>query len=1424
MSLPLLALVHQDEPQNTKTDHLCAVAHHLAALLARGHSVRRQDLNRLMEEAFSASDATGAWSMRDAYDALEAAQVLLLKSADGVTIDLASADAFSSLRRFELSLPTQTYRSEHQVEMQQFSTPISLAWLAAQAARIEPDDHVLEPSAGTGMLAVHAFRAGAALTLNERDTGRAALLGKLLDQPVTTYDAEFINDRIPADRHPTVVLINPPFSRSEGRGEDRFAGARHLHSALLRLAPGGRCVAIMPPNFAADGSAATAYAAVCEVAMPRMEVTILGSPYAKHGTTIAIRVLVFDKGWTGTTERHTARDIDAAAMILRAAPPRFEPPETPPPAVAILPLRARRPASAPLLGGVARRELTTPDRIAATNSIAPVTYKVLDQPLPPGDPVGIYSSWRLARIEIEGAAPHPDALVESVAMASVAPPIPRYRPHLQKSAFDALSDAQLETITHAGDAHSRNLAGLFAPNPAGDRLLDDAEGTAYRTGYFIADGTGVGKGREAAGCILDQWNRGNKRAIWISASDLIEDARRDWAALGGLSIDIQPIGAFPLGTAITMDSGIIFLTYAALRSSRHDSASRLQQLLAWTGTDFEGIILFDESHAMAHAAGTDTEFGKAHGSEQGLAGVRLQNALPRARVIYMSATGAAKPEHLSYATRLGLWGPGSAFSNRDAFMAAMEEGGIAAMEVICRDLKAMGLYTARALSFAGVEYDPLEHRLTPEQIAVYDAYADAWAIIHRHLKDVLAESGIVDRMSGKVQNARARGSALSAFEFAKQRFFSSLLVSMKMPTLIDAIERELGAGHAVLVQLASTGEAILDRRLSELSAEERANLEIEVSPRETVIDYLKNAFPTRQMRTFRASDGAMRAEPMFDGDGNPVRCQAALAARDTLIEQLCSLPSIPTALDALIWHFGADEVAEITGRTRRIILDADGRQKIDRRSPKANVAETRAFMDGRKRIGAFSLAGSTGRSMHSDRASPSGFMQRVHFLVELGFRLMSAVQGFGRSNRTNQVTPPIYRPLTTDCRGERRFLSTIIRGLEALGALTRGQRQTGGQNLFDPADNLESDYAREALVRWFHLLHAGKLRSVTLSQFEEMAGLELETESGELKEHLPPIHRWLNRILALKIATQDAIFDEFMGLVENRVEAARAAGTLDLGIETIRAERIEILSDRLLRTDPVTGAETRLLRLELHRRPQVTSWTRLVIENKGIEDIAYLRNARSARVALRAPSWPSMDDEGQLTPMCYLLRPAKSPRVALDSLAESHWEEIDRESFQAFWEQEVAEAERHLEIDTISVATGLLLPVWHKLPQDDVRVWRIDDGKSLAILGRIIRPSAIQKLEHQFGLDGHVALSPDEILDGTRDGDGVTIPGWGDARLLSVSVNGSRRLEIRNFLPDDRDRLKAAGAFSEVVQYRTRLFLPPNSARDILALLIAERA
>ncbi len=53
--------------------------------------------------------------------------------------------------------------------------------------------------------------------------------------------------------------------------------------------------------------------------------------------------------------------------------------------------------------------------------------------------------------------------------------------------------------------------------------------------------------------------------------------------------------------------------------------------------------------------GCQSERGEVKPSQQGRAGLRLQNALPDARIAYVSATGATTVPGLAYAGRLGLW-------------------------------------------------------------------------------------------------------------------------------------------------------------------------------------------------------------------------------------------------------------------------------------------------------------------------------------------------------------------------------------------------------------------------------------------------------------------------------------------------------------------------------------------------------------------------------------------------------------------------------------------------------------------------------------------------------------------------------------------------------------------------------------------------
>jgi hypothetical protein len=1387
------------------------------AVAARLTAIQRVDrgvLNSIMAMVFGGSDAEGRWSVRDAHAVLELGQVLWLRDNPRLDVGALPMVVEGLLEIATGLVPNQTVRSEEQIELQQFATPPCLAWLAARAAGLKQTDCVLEPSAGTGMLAVWAAKAGVRLALNEVSPLRRECLGYIFpDASISGHDGELIDDLLDTALLPSVVLMNPPYSHGIERGHDGQTAARHVRSAWKRLASGGRLVAILPEWFdlhrfmSALGMGATLRAN-------------LGADraFVRHGTSISTRLVVIDKvAGKGRPVIARTGDLSRLAELVEAIAPRESagPDRTIP---------ARTPLRLPILPKTGRTAIVPPPaRTPAKAGAAPCVFEALPEPAPIAEQVGHYLPYRPSRIRIDGAAEHPTPLVESVAMGSITAPIPTEVPQLPAGLIEngGLSAAQAETLIYAASAHARDLPGKFHPEDKGCALVSDAEGAAYRMGYFLGDGTGAGKGRQVASVILDRWLRGERRHIWVSKNEaLLEDARRDWTALGGLPIDIQPLGTWKLGAPVAMGDGILFVTYPTLRSGRND-ATRLDQILAWAGEDFSGVLVFDEAHAMANAAGGEGSRGKVKGSEQGVAGVRLQNLLPRARVLYASATGASDVNNLAYATRLGLWGPETAFANREAFVADIREGGIAAMELVARDLKALGLYTARALSFAGVEYEILEHALTPDQVAIYDVYADAWAVIHANLREALEATRIVDSDGGGTLNSGAKSAALSIFEGTKQRFFAQLLLSLKLPSLLPAIEAALGADHAVVVQLVSTSEAMLDRRLGDLSDAEREALEIDLSPREAVVLYLEKSFPVRLMTVFTDENGNPRSEPMIDEQGNPVLCRAAVAARDRMIEQLCALPPIAPALDAIIERFGVDAVAEVTGRSRRLIVGADGRQKLQSRSARTNLVETRAFMDGDKRILVFSDAGGTGRSYHADLAAKNQ-ARRVHFLLEPGWRADAAIQGLGRTNRTNQASAPLFRPVTTDVRGERRFISTIARRLDSLGALTRGQRQTGGQNLFDPADNLESSYAKEALHRWFGLLFQGKLDAVSLGRFQELTGLSIENPDGSLADDLPSIQRWLNRILALPIALQNAIFDEFLGLVEARVDAARAAGMLDLGVETIAVERYEIISDTLLRTDTISGATTHLLELEIARSLKPLTFARL----EGLHALADpqhrpVRNARSGRIALVVPARSLLTDEGARIARFELIRPLKRTWMSADDLVESNWEPVDHEPFRECWQGEVDEAAASLRVERLHLATGLLLPVWDKLPSDHVRVSRIAarDGRSL--LGREVPAAHVPALCRALGLGEGPPLPPHVVVEAVlATGRAMEVASVDPLTLKRSLVNGAQRLELAGWSVARLDWYKAQGCFTEIIRFQTRLFVPLETALDVVSAIM----
>ena len=935
------------------------------------------------------------------------------------------------------------------------------------------------------------------------------------------------------------------------------------------------------------------------------------------------------------------------------------------------------------------------------------------------------------------------------------------------------------------------------------------------------------------GIILDQWLRGNRRALWLSASDkLLEDARRDWAAIGGVDADVIPLGKIRQGRAIPHNRGILFTTYATLRSpSRQGSQSRLKQIVNWLadGLDqqsrhaFSGVIVFDEAHAMANAAGSKGSRGDVAPSQQGRAGLRLQNALPDARILYVSATGATTLAGLAYAQRLGLWGTDETpFEKRTDFVTAMESGGVAAMEVVARDLKALGLYQARALSYDGVEVELLEHALTAEQRRIYDSYAQAFKIIHAHLEQALQSTGISD--AERTLNRNAKSAAMSAFEGAKQRFFGHLLTSMKCPSLIRAIEADRDAGRAPVVQLVSTGEALMERRIAEVPTSEWNDLNIDLTPRESILSYLAHAFPVQLQEPFTDEEGNLLSRPVYDDDGNPVLSQEAVAARDALIERLAALPPVPAALDQLIHHFGHEAVAEVTGRSRRVlkIVDSTGeRLALKSRPASANLSETAAFMEGSKKILVFSMAGGTGRSYHAalDCAHTA---RRVHYLLEPGWRAKLAIQGLGRTHRTHQTCAPVFRPVTTDVKGERRFIATIARRLDSLGALTRGQRDSqtslggGDAALFKARDNLESPYARAALRQFYGALWAGYIPGWSLGRFETATGLKLAWE-GTLKEDLPPMPKFLNRLLALPIDEQNTLFAELEQRIDANIEQAMEAGTYEQGVENILADTLRVASREVLQTHERSGAATELVEIVRRDRLQpLTAEAALQLRDRlpaaglpaaGLPAAgALLVNGRSHRAAVRVPAPSRMLEDGGIQPRVRLLRPASRDTAAEAALAASHWREADETEWRELWDSEVQSLPSHTE-SRLWLVTGLLLPVWDRLPKEDLRVRRLrtDDGD--ALIGRVLNPEQASALRRTFGLGAGSLPSAAEVYEAlTRRGAPFSLAnGW---RLVRRRLMGAERIEVEGPVDTDLPVLKRLGCVTEIVSWRTRVFVP----------------
>uniref|UniRef100_A0A8C7PVK1 Protein strawberry notch homolog 1 n=1 Tax=Oncorhynchus mykiss TaxID=8022 RepID=A0A8C7PVK1_ONCMY len=732
---------------------------------------------------------------------------------------------------------------------------------------------------------------------------------------------------------------------------------------------------------------------------------------------------------------------------------------------------------------------------------------------------------------------HPDPVVETSSLSSVKPPNVWYRMSIPEETVDRgwLSALQLEAITYAAQQHE-----TFLPN--GDRAS-----------YLIGDGAGVGKGRTIAGIIYENYLLGRKRSLWFSVSnDLKYDAERDLKDIGAKNIQVHSLNKISSKHNGSVKKGVIFATYSSLIGESQSGGkykTRFKQLLHWCGEDFDGVIVYDECHKAKNVC----PIGSSKPTKTGLAVLELQNKLPKARVVYASATGASEPRNMAYMNRLGIWGEGTPFREFSNFIQAVERRGVGAMEIVAMDMKLRGMYIARQLSFTGVTFKIEEVPLTTHYIKMYNKSVRLWVAAREKFQ---AAANLMEA------EQRMKKSMWGQFWSAHQRFFKYLCIASKVRRVVQLAREEVKNGKCVVIGLQSTGEA----RTLEALEEGGGELNDFVSTAKGVLQSLiEKHFPApdrQKLFSLLGIDLSVKKTPSpseaaaeqkgkkrkgtggkaVEADDSCMTSQDAVEdaqqMKRDLLDQLEKLAQDlpPNTLDELIDELGGpDNVAEMTGRKGRVVSNDDGsisyesRSELDVPVEILNLTEKQRFMDGEKNIAIISEAASSGISLQADRRVKNQ-RRRVHMTLELPWSADRAIQQFGRTHRSNQVTAPEYVFLISELAGEQRFASIVAKRLESLGALTHGDRRAT-----ETRDLSRFNFDNKVKIR-----HG--LIGVGLINVEDRSGiLSLDKDYNN-------IGKFLNRILGMAVQEQNALFQYFSDTLAAVIQNAKKNGRYDMGI------------------------------------------------------------------------------------------------------------------------------------------------------------------------------------------------------------------------------------------------------------------------------------
>jgi len=431
-----------------------------------------------------------------------------------------------------------------------------------------------------------------------------------------------------------------------------------------------------------------------------------------------------------------------------------------------------------------------------------------------------------------------------------------------------------------------------------------------------------------------------------------------------------------------------------------------------------------------------------------------------------------------------------------------------------------------------------------------------------------------------------------------------------------------------------------------------------------------------------------------------------------------------------------------------VMNDKTGEFRYESRSTDENVSlemlnctEKERFMNGEKNVAIISEAASSGISLQADRRVKNK-KRRVHMTLELPWSADRAIQQFGRTHRSNQVSAPEYILLISDLAGEQRFASIVAKRLESLGALTHGDRRaTESRDL--SRFNIDNKYGRAALEATFKAIMGYEQPIVKPPAdykgdfFKDIAdglvGVGLITQSEDNPGYLTldkgynEMSKFLNRILGLHVEKQNLLFKYFSDTLAAIISQAKRSGRYDQGILDVgmtKEDHVELIKTHTFMRKHATGTA----KIELHvlHVERGMSWegalernSELTGNDEGFYVSHQVRNGKkTAILAVMDEAAKKKPEKKKDSRLYYVYRPNTGQQVKQETLAElkKKYKKVSNDECEPSWNAQYKssakicshaywkgncktkamglECEVGLRRKTYNVLTGSVLSVW----------------------------------------------------------------------------------------------------------------------------------